>query len=90
MILLTLDNHKVYAGLPLAVPHDEPQKWLRFAIHWSGFRDKNRKIDINADYASELNDQEMLRNAMLIPVEKIASVQPFDIDIFRNFNPPPD
>ena len=86
MILITLENKKVYAGLPLAIPNNETTKWLRFAPYWSGYRNEKSAIEIQSDYSRVLNTSALIHNAMLIPVEKITSAQPFDIDTFRQFN----
>jgi len=89
MILITLDSSKVYAGWPLEIPDNEDKKWLRFTPQWSGFRDDSSTIDIKIDYSKILNQQQLESNPMLIQVEKIVSLQPFDIRIFRRFNPAP-
>jgi len=86
-ILITLDNRKVYAGWPLEIPDNEDKKWLRFTPQWSGFRNDSATIDIKIDYSKILDQQQLENNPMLIQVEKIVSLQPFDIHIFRRFNP---
>lgn len=89
MLLITLDSRKVYAGWPLEIPDNEDKKWLRFAPQWSGFRDDSSTIDIKIDYSEVLDQRQLENNPMLIQVEKIVALQPFDIQIFRRFNPAP-
>ncbi|MDD9812342.1 MAG: hypothetical protein OXU71_11690 [Gammaproteobacteria bacterium] len=90
MMLITLESRKVYAGWPLEIPDNEDKKWLRFTPQWSGFRDDSSTIDIKIDYSEVLDQQQLESNPMLIQVEKIVALQPFDIRIFRKFNPPSD
>jgi len=86
-ILITLDNRKVYAGWPLEIPDNEDKKWLRFTPQWSGFRNDSATIDIKIDYSKILDQQQLENNPMLIQVDKIVALQPFDIEIFEQFNP---
>jgi len=90
MMLITLDNRKIYAGWPLEIPDNEDKKWLRFAPQWSGFRDDSSAIDIKVDYSRVFETPELKSNYMLIQADKIVTMQPFDIRIFRKFNPPSD
>lgn len=90
MILITLDNKKVYAGWPLEIPDNEDKKWLRFAPQWSGFRDDSAALDIKNDYSMVFDPPELKNNYMLIQADKIVTMQPFDIEIFAQFNPAPD
>lgn len=89
-ILITLDNRKVYAGWPLEVPDNEDKKWLRFTPQWSGFRDDSATIDIKIDYSKILDQRQLENNPMLIQVDKIVALQPFDIEIFEQFNSAPN
>ena len=87
MILITLDSKKVYAGWPLEIPDDETKQWLRFAPEWSGYRDdKSATIHIETDYSEVFNQSQLEKNHMLVQVEKIVTLQPFDIDAFQQFN----
>ena len=87
MVLVTLESKKVYAGWPLEIPENENQKWLCLAPQWSGFRDNDSTIDIKIDYSAVLDTERLQTNRMLIQVEKIITVQPFDIQVFKQFNP---
>jgi len=89
MILITLDNRKVYAGWPLEIPDNEDKKWLRFAPQWSGFRDDSSAISIKVDYAKVFDPAELKGNYMLIQADNIVTLQPFDGQIFEQFNPAP-
>ena len=37
MIMVTLENDKVYAGWPLEVPNNEDRDWLHLIPEWSGY-----------------------------------------------------
>jgi len=87
MILITLENKKVYVGWPLEVPDDETKQWLRFAPEWSGYRDdESATIRIETDYSRVFDQSRLEKNHMLIQVEKIVTLQPFDIEAFQQFN----
>jgi len=86
MVLITLESNKVYAGWPLEIPDSENKKWLRFVPQWSGLRGENATIDIKIDYSKVFTPAQLTNNRMLIQVEKIVTLQPFDIQIFRQFN----
>ena len=87
MIMVTLENNKVYAGWPLEAPNNEERKWLRLVPQWSGYRDKKSTITVQTDYSKVFNISPSNQNRMLIPVEKIVTVQPFAPEIFHKFNP---
>ena len=88
-VLITLESKKVYVGWPLEVPDNESNNWLRFAPLWSGFRDEDSTISIQIDYSKVLNEKRLQNNRMLIQVEKIVTVQPFELQVFQKFNPTP-
>ncbi len=87
MILITLDNKKVYAGWPLEIPNNEDKKWLRFVPQWSGYRDKESMINIQIDYSKVFDASPVDRDYMLIPVDKIVTMHPFEVKTFLEFNP---
>ena len=87
MIMVTLENKKVYAGWPIEAPGNEDNQWLRFTPQWSGYRDADSKIIVETDYSKVLDTALLTTNRMLISVEKIVTVQPFDEEIFQKFNP---
>jgi len=89
MILITLDSRKVYVGWPLEIPDNEDKKWLRFAPQWSGFRDDSSAISIKVNYSKVFESPELKSNYMLIQADKIVTMQPFDIEIFEQFNSVP-
>lgn len=86
MILITLESNKVYAGWPLEIPDDETKQWLRFAPGWSGYRGKNATIHIETDYSKVFDQSQMEKNHMLVQVEKIVTLQSFNIEAFQQFN----
>ena len=88
-VLITLESKKVYVGWPLEVPDNESNNWLRFAPLWSGFRDEDSTISIQIDYSKVLNEKRLQNNPMLIQVEKIVTMQPFELQVFQKFNPAP-
>ncbi len=87
MIMVTLENNKVYAGWPLEAPNNEERKWLRLVPEWSGYRDKQARINVETDYSSVFNMSPSERDHMLISADKIVTVQPFDVEVFQRFNP---
>ena len=89
MIMVTLENQKVYMGWPIEAPDNEENKWLRLTPEWSGHRDEKSMITIQVNYSKVMNNSPIDQNYMLIPVEKIVTVQLFDEEIFRKFNSEP-
>ena len=88
MIMVTLENKKVYIGWPLEAPNNEDNKWLRLTPYWSGYRDEESNVTVQVDYSTVFGTPPPDdRNRMLIPVEKIVTAQPFDDEIFKKFNP---
>ncbi len=87
MIMITLESNKVYAGLPIDAPGKEDNKWLRLVPLWSGYRDDQSTIHAQIDYSSVFDVPPTEREPMLLSVEKIVTVQPFDAKIFKEFNP---
>lgn len=89
MIMVTLENNKVYGGWPVDVPNSEYNKWLHLVPQWSGYRDPESTIHVQINYVKVYGDTPPLeRDPMLISVERIVTVQPFDAEIFQKFNPP--
>ena len=89
MIMVTLESKKVYAGWPLEIPENENHKWLCLASHWSGFRNEDSTIAIQVDYSKYFDTGQLQIHRMLIQVEKIVTVQSFDVEVFQQFNPAP-
>ena len=85
MIMVTLENKKVYAGWPIEAPGNEDNQWLRFTPQWSGYRDADSRIIVETDYSKVLDTTLLTTNQMLISVEKIVTVQPFDEEVFQKF-----
>ena len=86
MIMVTLENNKVYTGWPIDASNNEDNQWLRLVPQWSGYRDKKSTITVQTDYSKVFNISPSNQNRMLIPVEKIVTVQPFAPEIFQKFN----
>ena len=89
MIMVTLENRKVYAGWPIEAPGNEDNKWLRVVPQWSGYRNKKSTIKVEINYSEVIGNAPSDKNCILIPVEKIVTLHPFDADTFEQFNPPP-
>lgn len=87
MVLITLENQKVYAGWPFEVPNNEDKKWLCFATQLSGYRYTDSTVKFQTNYSKVFDEPLLKRNLMIISVEKIVSVQPFDIETYLRFNP---
>ena len=52
MIMVTLENNKVYIGWPLAAPNHEDSNWLRLVPEWSGYRDEKSIINVETNYST--------------------------------------
>ena len=88
MIMVTLENNKVYTGWPLEAPNNEDSNWLRLIPEWSGYRDEKANIYVETDYSEILGSSlPSERDRMLISTDKIVTVQPFDEETFQKFNP---
>ena len=96
MLLITLDSHKAYIGWPADTfdfsQPDTAKKHLRIIPMMSGYRDSAMNLTITTDYLATLGEtsssnQEKYRKllAVVIPVEKIASLQNFDLDLYDSF-----
>jgi len=96
-LLITLDNNKAYIGwaadtFDFSHP-DTAKKHLRIVPMMSGYRDSaTLSLNITTDYLATLaetpsSNQEKHKNllAAVIPVEKIAMLQNFDLDLYRLF-----
>ena len=86
MVMITLESGKVYVGWPLATPINENAKWLRLVPQLSGHRNAQFKVSFQVDYSEVFDDEPSDENRMLIPLEKIVTAQPFDIEVFEKFN----
>lgn len=89
ILLITLDNSKAYIGWPADTfdfSHpDTAKKHLRIVPMMSGYRDSaTMGLNITTDYSVALEEHEDLL-AVVIPVEKIASLQNFDLDLYDSF-----
>ena len=85
LIMVTLKNGKVYAGWSRGIP-DTDSKWLRIVPEWSGHRDAQGMIAMQTNYTKVFsNTPDAEREPMLILVEEIVTVQPFDAEIFKQF-----
>ncbi len=85
LIMVSLKNGKVYAGWPREI-RGADSKWLRLIPEWSGHRDAQGMIAMQTNYAKVFSDIPYTeREPMLILVEEIVTVQPFDAEIFMRF-----
>ena len=89
IILVILESKEVYVGWPLEIPENENHKWLCLTPLWIGFRDENSTIAIQVDYSKYFDTGQLQIHRMLIQVEKIVTVQSFDVEVFQQFNPAP-
>ena len=87
MIVVTLKNNKVYTGWPVEALNSQDSRWLRLVPQWSGYRDKQANINIETDYSAVFDMSPSEQNNMLISVEEIVTIQPFDPKIYGEFNP---
>jgi len=88
-LLITLDNHKAYIGWPVDTfdfsQPDTAKKHLRIVPMMSGHRDSATMcLNITTDYSAALEEYRRLL-AVVIPVEKVAMLQNFDLDLYRLF-----
>lgn len=90
MIMVTLENQKVYVGWPINYSSNEDEKWLGIVPQWSGYRDNKTNINLEINYSKILGYEPSKQNRMLISVEKVVTVQPFDEETFIAFNPDPE
>ena len=86
MIMVTLKNNKVYAGWPVEALNNEDSRWLRLVPQWSGYRDEQANINVETDYSTVLDRSSSKQNQMLISVDKLVTIQPFDPEIYKEFN----
>lgn len=96
LLLVTLDSRKSYVGLPadtfdLGHP-DTAKKYLRILPLLSGYRNSSdMDFVITRDYLEVLSDdspenEEKWRNLeIVIPVDKITTLQEFDLDLYDLF-----
>ena len=86
LVMITLESGKVYVGWPLEIPINENAKWLRLVPQFSGHRNAQFEISFQVNYSKVFGNKPSDENRMLIPLEKIVTVQPFDFDVFEKFN----
>ena len=85
LIMVSLKNGKVYAGWPREI-RGADSKWLRLIPEWSGHRDAQGMIAMQTNYAKIFSNTPYTeREPMLILVQEIVTVQPFDAEIFMRF-----
>ena len=85
LIMVSLKNGKVYAGWPHGIPGVD-SKWLQLIPEWSGHRDAQGMIAMQTNYAKIFSNTPYTeREPMLILVQEIVTVQPFDAEIFMRF-----
>lgn len=88
MIMVTMENRKVYTGWPVEALNNEDNRWLRLVPQWSGYRDGKFMINITTDYSTVYGDTPPSeQDHTLLSVERIVTIQPFDPDIYEEFNP---
>ena len=89
LIMLTLDNSKVYVGLAtvMTMTKDVPE-WLEIIPMLSGYREeKDKRTEITSRYIALEKDEEfsekfnMSNLKMILPVRKIVSFQGFHHDV---------
>ena len=94
MIMITLENRKIYIGWPLEILVESPDnKWLRLIPFWSGCRNDEGIVEITTKYdkALHVTDKNLMSEqqkliVMLIPVDKISVLQPFDPELWETFH----
>ena len=79
MIVVVLENGEIYGGWSMEVLKNEDGKWLGIAPIWRGFRNAAFAISVTTKYS---DTSPTAHERMLIAVEKIVSVQPFDTEVF--------
>ncbi len=95
MIQFTLTDLKVYIGYIMKHPNLDPQnKYVVLLPVLSGYRDKNRELQITTNYTSLINDIRkkyprtggirLFDLRVLIPLDKIASAHLFSTSIYTN------
>jgi len=94
MIMITLENRKIYIGWPLGIlVEGQENKWLRLIPFWSGCRDEKGIVEITTKYdkafrVTDKNSRSEQQESiiMLIPVDKISVLQPFYPDLWDAFH----
>lgn len=85
-IMVTLENNKVYVGWPIAILKNKTTRWLRIIPTWSGYRNDKSVIKVTVDYSKVYDEFPLEKNHMLIAVDTIFTIQPFDVDVFNKLN----
>ena len=92
LIMLTLNNRKVYIGRPfhLSLGTSEPDRWIRLIPWKSGYRDEETgQLQITTDYENALSnittETHLMELSMSIPVHDIVTFQPFNPELYRVF-----
>ena len=86
LVTLTLSNRKVYVGWPEYLSDADnprpPNQHLYFSPVFSGYRKEDTlEMEITNDYERFLYDDLLEEWEMVIPVNEIVHVQPFDPDV---------
>jgi hypothetical protein len=96
-VSISLTNGKVYVGVPLSEKTDAQKAWLAIIPLASGFRTARGELEITTPYFptydqladGDAQDGRSLEDfRVLIPVDKVISIQLFDLDLYeRHFSP---
>ena len=79
MMMVVLENGEIYGGWSIEVHKNNDGKWLGIAPRWVGYKDAHAEIIVTTKYS---DTSPTAHERMLIAVEKIVSVQPFDTEVF--------
>ena len=94
-LLITLDNRKAYISIASSTFHfnelDREEQYLRLRVMFSGYRgDADLQFRITAEYVTREEEKSQDANLegaeIIVPVRKIASIQPFDREVHFKFH----
>jgi len=91
LLLITLDNGKIYIAWVKELPIPSASPYIRFIPAISGYRDEKKNMILTTQYLS-IYDQYLNEgvkkedNDIVIDVKKISSVSNFDPDMYQRFN----